>query len=82
MLTGIIVAGLLWAGCFALLWTQTRFAVRRKPVAPLRPVVLRPIVIPRRYGSHEFSDAEVIERFLAVDWLLSHKDVEPVRRSW
>lgn len=82
MLTGIIIACLLYAGLFALLWGQTRFAVRRSPAVPARPVVLRPIVIPQRYGSHTFTDAEVVERFLAVDWLLSHKDAMPARRDW
>ena len=74
MLTGILLAGLLWGGCFALIWRHIRFASRR---APARPVVLRPIVIPQRYGSHVFTDAEIVDRFLAVDWLLSHKDANP-----
>lgn len=75
---GVALGGLLWAVCFILLWRHTRFTMRRPPV---RTTVLRPIVIPARYGSHTFTDAEIIDRFLAVDWLLSHRDnaAQPVR---
>ena len=55
---------------------------RVRPSRPLPPAVLRPIVIPQRYGTHTFTDAEVVDRFLAVDWLLSHRDFQPTRGEW
>ena len=67
---GLVVA--VWAVCIGLV-LRLRYTVRRARL-PQRAVVLRPIVIPARYGAHTFTDAEVVERFLAVDWLLSHRD--------
>lgn len=67
----VVVLGV-WLVCVALL-LRLRYTVRRARL-PQRVVVLRPIVIPARYGDHTFTDAEVIDRFLAVDWLLSHRD--------
>lgn len=55
---------------------------RVRPSRPLPQPVLRPIVIPARWGQYTFTDAEVVDRFLAVDWLLSHRDVAPTRRDW
>ena len=66
MLTGIIVASVLYVLLFVALWGRTRFAERRTSRGPVKPVTLRPIVIPTRYGAHTFTDAEVVERFLAL----------------
>lgn len=71
-MTPILVVVAVWAVCLVLI-VRLRYQVRVLTPAP-RPVVLRPIVIPARYGAHTFTDAEVVEGFLAVDWLLSHRD--------